>query len=88
MTGLLVVLASSLRTLRGRTRGSIETACLEVSPARHSKKHTFRAIFDTMGPKKAVEEEKMGPWALGRFSNRLKVGLLLWLCAHRHSLLT
>ena len=24
-------------------------------------------------PKKAVEEERLGPWALGKFSSRLKV---------------
>eukprot|EP00281_Chroomonas_sp_CCMP1168_P033013 CAMPEP_0206240152 /NCGR_PEP_ID=MMETSP0047_2-20121206/15783_1 /ASSEMBLY_ACC=CAM_ASM_000192 /TAXON_ID=195065 /ORGANISM="Chroomonas mesostigmatica_cf, Strain CCMP1168" /LENGTH=400 /DNA_ID=CAMNT_0053664909 /DNA_START=6 /DNA_END=1208 /DNA_ORIENTATION=+ len=29
-----------------------------------------------MPPKKVVEEEKLGPWALGRFSNRLKVGIV------------
>ena len=28
---------------------------------------------DTMPPKKVVEEEKLGPWALGRFSSNLKV---------------
>tara|TARA_B100001778_G_C18298145_1_gene498549 strand:+ start:243 stop:461 length:219 start_codon:yes stop_codon:yes gene_type:complete len=26
-----------------------------------------------MPPKKVVEEEKLGPWALGRFSSNLKV---------------
>lgn len=26
-----------------------------------------------MPPKKVVEEEKRGPWALGRFSSNLKV---------------
>jgi obg-like ATPase 1 len=29
-----------------------------------------------MPPKKVVEEEKLGPWALGRFSSNLKVGLV------------
>uniref|UniRef100_A0A6U4L6P2 Obg-like ATPase 1 n=1 Tax=Hemiselmis andersenii TaxID=464988 RepID=A0A6U4L6P2_HEMAN len=29
-----------------------------------------------MPPKKEVVEEKLGPWALGRFSNRLKVGIV------------
>ena len=27
-----------------------------------------------MPPKKVVEEEKLGPWSLGRFSSNLKVG--------------
>jgi obg-like ATPase 1 len=29
-----------------------------------------------MPPKKVVEEEKLGPWALGRFSSNLKVRVL------------
>uniref|UniRef100_A0A7S0RR38 Obg-like ATPase 1 n=1 Tax=Pyramimonas obovata TaxID=1411642 RepID=A0A7S0RR38_9CHLO len=29
-----------------------------------------------MPPKKVVEEEKLGPWALGRFSTNLKVGVV------------
>jgi len=29
-----------------------------------------------MPPKKVVEEERLGPWALGKFSSRLKVGIV------------
>merc|ERR1712100_366768 len=30
----------------------------------------------TMPPKKVVEEERLGPWCLGKFSSRLKVGIV------------
>ena len=35
-----------------------------------------------MPPKKVVEEEKLGPWALGRFSSNLKVRLQIGAADH------
>jgi hypothetical protein len=45
--------------------------------ARARRPHPRPSSTQTMPPKKVVEEETLGPWALGRFSSNLKVRVVV-----------